>query len=172
VKAVVLQKLSAAQRKGTRLVGRVPFFAVSPPHPRRNSALAGIVERWHHRRMTDMTAAEIAKVARQSAGMILDRLPPDAVATIPLSSYPTEGDYTALRGKLEIAGWTFEQWQAVNLAVVERLREAGIVVVFVECKADAVFGWLAQHGLENTPANRAQYVSAKTTGFRAEPLGD
>ena len=143
-----------------------------PPHPRRNSALAGIVERWHHRRMTDMTAAEIAKVARQSAGMILDRLPPDAVATIPLSSYPTEGDYTALRGKLEIAGWTFEQWQAVNLAVVERLREAGIVVVLVECKADAVFGWLAQHGLENTPANRAQYVSAKTTGFRAEPLRD
>jgi hypothetical protein len=119
-----------------------------------------------------MTPREIAKAARQRAELILSRLPPDAVATIPLSNYPSADDYTALCGTPEIAGWTFEQWQAVNLAVVERLREAGIVVVLVECRADAVFGWLAQHGLENTPANRAQYVSAKTTGFRAEPLRD
>lgn len=83
------------------------------------------------------------------------------VPYIPLTNYATAADFHAILGPVAKTGWTFEEWNVVNMTVMERLRQAGFVVHLAEITAPEFFAWLEKHGLRNNPANRAQYASLK-----------
>lgn len=77
---------------------------------------------------------------------------------IPLSDYADEQTFNFLLPK---AGWTFEQWRAVNHEVARMLEARGYRVAFGRIELNEYFDFLAQRKLDNTPQTRALFAGLK-----------
>lgn len=77
---------------------------------------------------------------------------------IPLSDYADEETFNFLLPK---AGWTFDQWHAVNQHCADILRSHGYNVMLVKLELDAYYDFLTEHRLNNSPEARAQFVAWK-----------
>jgi hypothetical protein len=86
---------------------------------------------------------------------------------VPLSQYADAETFNLLLG--DKAGWTFEDWQAVNMEVARQLRARGYHVQMVRLEAMEFLDWCIRYKLPNTPANRAQFVSWKLCPPDAKP---
>lgn len=109
--------------------------------------------------------------ARVRVAMMLERMKatPNVSKTIPLSDYPTVEDFNAILGGESVAGWTHAFHTAVNREVAKELKLHGFDALFVPVRSAELFPWLLKHGLPNTPANRAQFVSCKAIPGRPKP---
>lgn len=85
---------------------------------------------------------------------------------IPLSDYADEETFKFLLPK---PGWAFEEWHAVNTEVASLLRDEGFNVQLVRLEMGEYIDWLARYKLNNTPQNRAQYVSWLIAPDNAKP---
>jgi len=103
--------------------------------------------------------------------IMLARIPRGArPRTIILSDYADETTFDFL---LINPGWSFEEWRAVNHEAARLLESHGFTVNLVQLDMEGYFNFLARYNLENTPANRAQYVSwTSVTGPKPDPLPD
>lgn len=101
--------------------------------------------------MTWSSAKEAAK--RAVAAM---PLPPDIQgATIQLTDFEDEDVYRLIKGFDE---WSLEFHRMVNSAVKRLLAKRGAKVEIVMVRGSDFYDWLAKHDLENTTANRAQFI--------------
>ena len=85
---------------------------------------------------------------------------------IPLSDYADEATFTFL---LPGNGWTFAEWQAVNIEVARQLRAAGFNVRMVKLTLVEFMDWLVRYRLKNNPQNRAQFVAWKIAHDESKP---
>lgn len=81
-------------------------------------------------------------------------------ATMRLADYETEGDLKFLKGHAE---WPLEFHRMVNSAMARDLRKRGATVEIVPLKMTDYFDWLATEKLANTAANRAKFITLKTS---------
>ena len=82
----------------------------------------------------------------------LDRRPD----LIPLTDYADAETFNFL---LPRAGWTFEEWRAVNVEVGRQLSAEGFKVQFAKVTLNEFFDFLTRYHLDNTPENRAQFAA-------------
>lgn len=77
---------------------------------------------------------------------------------LPLSDYADEATFNFL---LPNAGWTFDQWKAVNREVARMLEARGYRVAFGRIELNEYFDFLAKEKRDNTPQTRALYAGLK-----------
>ncbi len=90
---------------------------------------------------------------------------------IPISDYVDAATFNFL---LPGNGWTFAEWQAVNTECIRQLEARGFQVLRVPLELNDYMDFLTRYHLQNTPQNRAQYVSWKIMpdDMKPAPLKD
>ncbi len=87
-------------------------------------------------------------------------LPPSLKgARIQLTDYESNADLKFLKGADE---WQLEFHRMVNGGIARELRKRGAKVEIIKISMADYFSWIAKHNLENSAANRAQYISWMT----------